>query len=47
MRRGYYAEASMQVQRRQDYDPLAAAELTYRTLDRAFREAGIHRTRSS
>ena len=33
----------MQVQRRPDYDPLAAADLTYRTLDRAFQEAGIPR----
>ena len=37
------AEVSMQVQRRPDYDPLAAADLTYRTLDRAFQEAGIPR----
>lgn len=37
------AEVSMQVQRRPDYDPLAAADLTYRTLDGAFREAGIAR----
>ncbi len=35
------AEVSMQVQGRPDYDPLAAAELTYRTLDGAFRAAGI------
>ena len=42
--RGYItAEVSMQVQRRRDYDPLAAADLTYRTLSRAFREAGIAR----
>jgi len=37
------AEVSMQMQRRPDYDPLAAADLTYRTLDRAFQEAGITR----
>ena len=37
------AEVSMQVQGRPDYDPMAAAELTYRTLDAAFREAGIGR----
>lgn len=37
------AEVSVQVQRRPDYDPLAAADLAYRTLDRAFREAGITR----
>lgn len=37
------AEVSMAVQRRPDYDPLAAAELTYRTLDRAFRKAGMTR----
>jgi sugar phosphate isomerase/epimerase len=37
------AEVSMAVQRRPDYDPLAAAELCYRTLDRAFQEAGIER----
>lgn len=37
------AEVSMQVQGRQDYDPLGAAELTYRTLDDAFREVGISR----
>jgi len=41
------AEVSMQVQRRPDYDPLTAAELTYRTLDRAFREAGIQTSRST
>ena len=35
------AEVSMQVQRRPDYDPLAAAELTYRTLEGAFRAAAI------
>ena len=48
MRRAGYdgyitAEVSMQVQGRPDYDPLGAAELTYRTLDSAFREAGISR----
>lgn len=37
------AEVSVQVQRRPDYDPLAAADLTYRTLNRAFQEAGITR----
>lgn len=37
------AEVSIMVQRRPDYDPLAAAELTWQTLDRAFREAGIAR----
>ena len=35
------AEISMQVQRPPAYDPLAAAAMTYRTLDAAFREAGI------
>lgn len=48
MRRAGYegyitAEVSMQVQGRPDYDPLSAAELTYRTLDSAFREVGISR----
>ena len=37
------AEVSMQVQGRPDYDPLEAAELTYRTLNSAFRETGISR----
>ena len=37
------AEVSMQVQGRPDYNPLAAAVLTYHTLDRAFREAEISR----
>lgn len=37
------AEVSMQVQGRPDYDPLAAADLTYHTLDSAFREAEISR----
>jgi inosose dehydratase len=36
------AEVSKMVQRREDYDPLAGAELSYRTLSRAFREAGLH-----
>jgi len=31
------------VQRRPDYDPLAAATLSYETLSRAFIEAGIPR----
>ena len=35
------AEVSMMVQRRPNYDPLAAATLTYQTLDRAFKEAGL------
>jgi inosose dehydratase len=35
------AEVSIMVQRRPDYDPLAAAELTYRTLSRAFEQAGM------
>ncbi|HWQ14028.1 MAG TPA: sugar phosphate isomerase/epimerase [Roseiflexaceae bacterium] len=35
------AEVSIMVQRRPGYDPLAAAEQTYRTLRRAFDEAGI------
>ena len=35
------AEVSVMVQRRPGYDPLAAAELTFRTLDGAFREAGL------
>lgn len=35
------AEVSMMVQRRPGYDPLAAAEFTFRTLDTAFREAGL------
>ena len=33
----------MQVQRRRSYDPLVAEAMTYRTLDAAFREAGIDR----
>ena len=35
------AEVSVMVQRRPNYDPLAAAEQTYRTLARAFEQAGI------
>ena len=37
------AEISIMVQRRPGYDPFAAAEQTYRTLARAFEEAGIAR----
>jgi sugar phosphate isomerase/epimerase len=37
------AEISMMVQRRPDYDPLAAATQSYQVLDRAFRTAGIAR----
>ena len=37
------AEISIMVQRRPAYDPLAAAEQTYRTLARAFEQAGIER----
>jgi len=37
------AEISIMVQRRPDYDPLAAAEQTYRTLARAFEQAEIAR----
>lgn len=37
------AEVSIMVQRRPGYDPLAAAEQTYRTLARAFEQAGIAR----
>jgi hypothetical protein len=33
------------VQRRPDYDPLAAAEQSYRVLAQAFEEAGVLRTR--
>jgi sugar phosphate isomerase/epimerase len=36
-------EISLMVQQRPDYDPLAAAETTYRILSSAFREAGIAR----
>ncbi len=35
------AEVSVMVQRRPGYDPLAAAEFTFRTLDGAFHEAGL------
>ncbi|MSR81426.1 MAG: sugar phosphate isomerase/epimerase [Candidatus Latescibacteria bacterium] len=35
------AEVSIMVQRRPNYDPLAAATLTYQTLERAFRQAGL------
>jgi sugar phosphate isomerase/epimerase len=38
------AEVSIMVQKRPDYDPFAAAELSYRTLSRAFEEAGIERS---
>ena len=37
------AEVSFMVQAREDYDPLAAATLSYETLSRAFTEAGIDR----
>jgi len=37
------AEVSIMVQRRPGYDPLAAAEQTYRTLARAFDQAGMAR----
>jgi sugar phosphate isomerase/epimerase len=37
------AEISIMVQRRPGYDPLAVAEQTYRTLARAFEQAGIER----
>ena len=37
------AEISIMVQRRPAYDPLAAAEQTYRTLARAFEQAGVAR----
>lgn len=36
-------EVSMMVHRRPDYDPVAAAELTYKTLTEAFDRAGISR----
>ncbi len=37
-------EISLMVQRRPDYDAIAAAEQSYRVLDAAFREAGVPRT---
>ena len=37
------AEVSFMVQAREDYDPLAAATLSYQTLSNAFTEAGIER----
>ena len=37
------AEVSVMVQHRPNYDPLAAATLSYETLSRAFVEAGIER----
>ncbi len=37
------AEVSFMVQGRENYDPLAAATLSYETLSRAFTEAGIER----
>jgi hypothetical protein len=37
-------EISLMVQRRPDYDALAAATESYRVLSRAFDEAGISRT---
>ena len=36
-------EVSVMVQRRPDYDPYAAAELSYRTLSNAFEHAGVVR----
>ena len=39
------AEVSFMVQARENYDPLAAATLSYETLSRAFADAGIDRTR--
>ena len=36
-------EISIMVQRRPDYDPLAAAARSYDVLSRAFAEAGIQR----
>ena len=38
-------EVSVMVQRRPDYDPFAAAELSYKTLSHAFEKAGIERER--
>ena len=37
------AEVSFMVQARENYDPLAAATLSYQTLSKAFEEAGIDR----
>ena len=37
------AEVSVMVQRRETYDPLAAADLSYKTLAKAFDQAGIKR----
>ncbi len=37
------AEVSFMVQARKDYDPLAAADLTYKTLSKAFEDTGIAR----
>jgi inosose dehydratase len=37
------AEVSFMVQKRPDYDPFAAAELCYRTLERAFARSGVAR----
>ena len=36
-------EVSFMVQARKDYDPLAAADLTYQTLSKAFEDTGIAR----
>jgi sugar phosphate isomerase/epimerase len=36
-------EISLMVQRRPDYDPLAAAATSYAVLSRAFQQAGIKR----
>lgn len=38
------AEVSFMVQARKDYDPLAAATLSYETLSKAFDDAGIERS---
>lgn len=44
---GYIAvEISLMVQRRPDYDPLAAATRSYNVVSRAFEEAGIARVRA-
>ena len=37
-------EVSTMVWSKQDYDPFAAASLSYKTLDNAFKEAGVART---